>query len=520
MMIATFVVAYLLDRDGDPFNTTALAALLVLLLHPASLFDIGFQLSFAGVLAIVYVQRWLYPPAVESPDDREIPNLVGRLKTKARDFVIISVCASLGTAPLILYYFQRMPLIAAPANVIVVPIASLAVPLALLASFAAQLWESLGHVLLSLTGSLVTMMYAGIRLCAAVPYAAPRLGAVSLPMVGLAYATLVLLPYSLTSRLARWGAFSGIIGLSAWLAWSWLLPDGRGWLQVTFLDVGHGDASVIRFPQGTTMLVDGGGSYRDDVDIGELVVAPFLWHERLRRVDYVVATHPHPDHAKGLWFPLRHFHVQQFWDNGAPLRSPWYSQLRQAAVARGLYRDVITAGVTSLMIDGVRLNVLHPTTAYQPTAKRRTSGREDRDENNRSLVLKLTYGEVSFLLTGDIEQDAEAFLLYTGRDVHATVLKAPHHGSRTSSTAAFLRAVSPRAVVFSVPHNSRFGHPDPAVVARYRALGAQIFRTDEHGAITFRADGRTLWVEPYVGPRGMVAVPLAPRLAGAVRPSP
>ncbi|HXH12063.1 MAG TPA: DNA internalization-related competence protein ComEC/Rec2 [Alphaproteobacteria bacterium] len=517
LMIATFVVAYLLDRDGDPFNTTALAALLILLLHPPSLFDIGFQLSFAGVLAILYAHRWLYPPAAEPADAQEMPRLRSRLKAKARDFIIISVCASVGTAPLILYYFQRLPLIAAPANIIVVPIASFAVPLALLASVVALLWQALGDVLLWLTGALVTVIYALIRWCAAVPYAAPRLGAVSWPLVGLIYATLWVLPYVRRSRLARWGAVAGSVVVGTWLVWPWLLPDGRGQLQVTFLDVGHGDASVIRFPHGTTMLVDGGGSYRDDVDIGERVVAPFLWHERLRRLDYVVATHPHPDHAKGLRFPLQHFRVRQFWDNGAPLRSQWYSALRQEAMTRGLYRDVVDEGVASMTIDGVRLEVLHPTAAYQPQAKRRGRAGEDPDENNRSLVLKLTYGRASFLLTGDIEQDAEAFLVRMGHDLRATVVKAPHHGSRTSSSEPFVRAVNPSVAVFSVPHDSRFGHPHPVVVERYRALGARIVRTDEHGAITVRTDGHSIWVEPYVGESVVLPIPAAHRVAETLR---
>jgi competence protein ComEC len=432
-------------------------------------------------------------------DERETPTFAVRLKKKVWEFVIISVCASLGTTPLILYYFQRLPLIAAPANVMVVPIASLAVPMTLLASLAAQLWPSLGSMLLFLTGALVTVMYACIQFFASVPYAAPRLGSVSLPVVGLAYVTMLLLAYVQRSRLARWGAVCGFIGVSSGLAWPWLVPDGRGWLQVTFLDVGHGDASVIRFPNGTTMLVDGGGSFRDDVDIGERVVAPFLWYERLHRVDYAVATHPHPDHAKGLQFALRHFGVQQFWDNGAPLRSHWYGELRQEAVARGRYRDVVAEEVTSMTIDGVHLKVLHPTAEYQPLATRRTKAREDPEENNRSLVFKLTYGEVSILLTGDIEQDAEAFLLRTGRDIRATILKAPHHGSRSSSSEPFLRAISPSAVVFSVPHGSHFGHPDPGVIERYLMLGTRIYRTDRDGAITFKTDGQSLWSATYTG---------------------
>jgi competence protein ComEC len=515
LMLATFVGAYLLDRDGDPCNTLALAALLILLLQPLSLFDVGFQLSFAGVLAILAAQRRLAP----APDASEIqaqPRWGARLRARAREFVVVSVCASLGTAPLILYYFQRLPLIAAPANVFVVPLASVAVPVALLASVAAQAWQGLGDLLLALTGGLVTVLYGLIRLFAAPSFAAPRLGPVSLPVVVLAYAGLALLWYGRGRRAARYGVVAIGLVVSAWLAWPWLLPAGRGELRATFLDVGHGDACLIRFPRGTTMLVDGGGSYRDDVDIGERVVAPFLWHARVRRLDYVVATHPHPDHAKGLRFLLEHFPVRHFWDNGAPLRSPWYAELRREAEARGIYGDVVAEEPSGLTLDGVRLEVLHPTTTYRPSRPRRSSGAEDPEENQRSLVLKLTYGEVSFLLTGDIEQDAEAFLVGSGRDLRATVLKVPHHGSRTSSSEAFVRAVGPRLAVFSVPRDSRFGHPHPAVLARYRALGAQILRTDEHGAITVRTDGRAVWVEPYVG--GSLSTPVAHRSAESLPP--
>jgi competence protein ComEC len=516
VMITTFVLAYLLDREGDALNITALAALLILLLDPASLFDIGFQLSFAGVLSILYAHRWLYPPDAAPPDQEGRRSRTVRVMTRVRDFIVISVGASLGTATLILHYFERLPLLAALANVVVVPMASIAVPLALLASSAAQLWLWLGEALLSTIGVWVTWMYACIQLFAAMPFAAPRLGPVSLPFIVLAYATLGLLPYAWKSRLARWGTSAGIITMSAWLVWPWLLPEGRGWLQVTFLDVGHGDASLIRFPSGTTMLVDGGGSYRDDVDLGERVVAPFLWHERLRRVDYLVATHPHPDHAKGLRFPLRHFRVRQFWDNGAPPLSPWYNELRQEAVQHGLYHDVVAEGLTRLMIDGVRLEVLHPSAAYQSSSSRRTLVREDPDENNRSLVLKLTYGEVSLLLTGDIEEEAEAFLVRTGHDLHATILKAPHHGSRTSSSAPFVRAVNPQVAVFSVPRDSRFGHPHPVVVERYTRQGIHIFRTDAHGAITVRTDGQALSVYPYVGAPTVLSAAIAHSLAGAL----
>ena len=518
LMIATYVLAYLLDRDGDPWHTTALAALLLLLVHPLSLLDIGFQLSFAGVLAILYAQHVLHLPHGRAVAEPEAVSLASRAKTKFLEAVLISTFASLGTAPLIAAMFQRLPLIAPVANIVVVPFASIAVPLALLASFLAEIIQPLGDLLLGLAGMIVSCMYTLIAWFAAVPYAAPRIGAVALPVIVLAYSSLVLLPYSRASRAARWGAVIGAVLIGAWQTWPWLVTEGRGQLEVTFLDVGHGDASFIRFPQGSTMLIDGGGSYRDDFDVGERVVAPFLWYQGIRRVDYVVATHPHPDHAKGLGVILRDFRVRQFWDNGTQVSSQWYGDIRRQAEARRLYRDVVGDGPTAVTIDGVDLELLHPLAAFQLPMKRRGST-EDAGENNRSLVLKLTYGTISVLFTGDIEREAESFLLQTGHDLRATILKVPHHGSRTSSSEAFVRAVNPSVAVISMQRDSRFGHPHPAVVARYKALGARVFRTDEHGAVSVRTDGQSVWIEPYIGGSVVLSVPGTQRLAETLTPS-
>lgn len=512
IMIATFVFAYLIDRDGDPFNIALLAALLILGLEPFALFGIGFQLSFVGVLTIFYAYRFLSPLNMDDTEQRRSPQAVTRLKGWLRDVVVVSTFASLGTTPLILYHFERLPLIAPLANIIVAPLASIAVPSAIIASFTTQILPPLGSILLCLTGVIVKSMYGVIRFFAALPYAAPYIGAVSLPTVMLAYAALLLLPYSPRHRIARWGSIGGAVMVSIWLAWPWLFPAGRGQLLVTFLDVGHGDASFIRFPHGTTMLIDSGGSYRDDIDIGARVVAPFLRHTRVRRLDYLVATHPQSDHAKGFGVILRDFRVGQFWDNGAPLRSEWYGALRDVAVQRGIYQDVVAEGYTAPVIDGVHLELLHPSATFQPPTKRR-GDRTDVGENNRSLVLKLTYGVISFLFTGDIEQEAESVLLQTSNGLRATVLKVPHHGSRSSSTDAFVRAVDPRVAVFSVQRDSRFGHPHPTVVERYRTLGARIFRTDEHGAITVRTDGRSVWIEPYSGGPAVLGPPVTPRVA-------
>jgi len=410
----------------------------------------------------------------------------------------------------VLFYFGRVPLIAPLANIVIIPMASPAVPLGLAALFVTQLVQPLGDILLYLTGMNMRLLYALVRLFAGMPYAAPRIGPVALPVTMLAYGTLLLFPHVRSGRLARWGAVGGAALVGLLLSWPWVFPAGRGGLQVTFLDVGQGEAAFIRFPQGTTMLIDGGGSYRDDFDVGERVVAPFLWQQRVRRVDYVVASHPHPDHAKGLLFVLKDFRVRHFWDNGAPLRSAWYRALREEAMRRGIYQDVVAEGLATAALDGVRVELLHPTAAFQPLGSRRPRAGEDRAENDHSLVLKLTYGHTSFLFPGDIEREGEDFLVHAGRDMRATILKAPHHGSLTSSGETFLRAVDPRFVVFSVQRDNRFGHPAPAILARYEAAGARVFRTDQDGAITFQTDGHALWVATHAGPQASPRPQLLP----------
>jgi competence protein ComEC len=182
------------------------------------------------------------------------------------------------------------------------------------------------------------------------------------------------------------------------------------------------------------------------------------------------------------------------------------------AIAQHRYRNVVLNGPAALTIDGVALELLHPTPTFQPHMKPRGRG-ENAGENNGSLVVKLTYGSISILFTGDIEQEAERFLLQSGRNLRATILKVPHHGSRTSSSAPFVRAIEPKVAVFSVQRDSRFGHPHPLVVDRYTALGTQILRTDVHGAITLRTDGRSVWIDPYRGESTMFSVPLTPSMA-------
>lgn len=278
------------------------------------------------------------------------------------------------------------------------------------------------------------------------------------------------------------------------------LPDGR--LHVDFLDVGQGDSALITFPNGTTMLVDGGGridhrNSNDDADdpeferdvpgIGEAVVSTVLWEKGYSRIDYILATHADADHIQGLGDVTKNFAVGRGLFGRTPPDDPEFAALARVLAARNTPTETLERG-ESIDCGGARLDVLWPEADSSGTAA---------SDNNHSVVLRLTFGERSILLTGDIEQRTEAALLEEASSLRADVIKVPHHGSRTSSTAAFVDAVHPQYSVISVGRHSVFGHPHPEVVERWLASGSNVITTGERGMISISTNGKDLVVSTY-----------------------
>jgi competence protein ComEC len=269
------------------------------------------------------------------------------------------------------------------------------------------------------------------------------------------------------------------------------LPAADGLLRVAFLDVGQGDATLVRFPGGRTLLVDAAGVPGSSFDAGERVVAPALRALGVRRLDTLVLTHADPDHVGGAASVLLRFAPGTIWE-GVPV--PPNLALRELAgladAASAVWRTVQAGDADR--VDGVDIRVWHPP---PPDWERQ------RVRNDDSVVVELRHGDVSILLTGDIEREAERSLAPRLSLAPIVVLKAPHHGSATSSTDPFIRAARPRAVVFSAGRRNPFGHPHPAVLERYRALGVEIFRTDVDGAVVVDSDGKAATVRTYTGRR-------------------
>ncbi len=500
IMVVVYLVALMLEREKDLYNTLALAGLVILCWNPYALFAVSFQLSFLAVGSIIFIlqqiERLSPLPAPETPFPFR-----KRLRRKCGVYGVLTLFTTLATLPLIWWHFHQITPYAPLANFLVVPLMSIVLPLGLLSSLLALLIPLVSSPLFWLTSQALWGVDAIIRFFADLPWASLRVPGPRIFTMIVFYATLFLTPWVIRERKRiGWKILCMISGLLICIIW-----DGKGYyshqgtLRVTFLDVGQSEATLVEFPNGTTMLIDGGGSFSDDFDFGEAVVAPFLWKKGLRKIDTVVVSHPHADHYKGLGFILDTFTVKQFWDNGSPASIPQYEALRARAETLGIYRRVEEPQHFSPDdFGGVRVQVLHPSAEFTARLATLYPPADEHFLNNRSLVLVIQYGEIGFLFTGDLEIEGEHALVKAyGAKLRATFLKAPHHGSRTSSSEDFLRFVHPEAAIFSVGASNWYGLPDSQILSRYRTLRSKIFRTDERGAIEIVTDGKAYTVRFY-----------------------
>ncbi len=283
-------------------------------------------------------------------------------------------------------------------------------------------------------------------------------------------------------------------------------PTADGRLHVDFLDVGQGDSALVTFPNGETLLVDGGGKpnfnnlyvrhedeepeiFEPDANsIGESVVSRFLWEKGYSQIDYILATHADADHIQGLTEVAKNFQVRAAFFGRTPEKDEDFAELFKVLQKRKIEIIKLKRGDV-LSFDKARVEVLYPETDDSPEAV---------SDNNHSLVLRIFFGAKKFLLTGDIEKETESFLLQNPAFLQADVVKVAHHGSRTSSTQNFIDAAKADYAIISVGRTSPFGHPHKEVLERWKNANAKILTTGERGTISISTDGKDLIINRFV----------------------
>ncbi len=255
----------------------------------------------------------------------------------------------------------------------------------------------------------------------------------------------------------------------------------RPLLKFIVLDVWQGDSILVVFPNRKVMLVDAGlgGSEYSKFDAGKMVVLPYLKKHHIKEINYFIMTHPHSDHIGGMPYLLEHIKIDRAYDCGMPYATELYMRCLNL-IDKEYVKYLIPRLGDYIKIDPrVMVKILHPSKDWEMS----------NNPNDNSIVVKIKYGKVSFLLTGDAEDNAEEFMLDEGLDLSATIIKVPHHGSDTSSSDDFIDAVNPEVAIISVGKNNKFGHPRPSTIAKYEERGVKIYRTDYDGTVEVITDG-------------------------------
>ncbi len=490
-MVSIYMFALFLGRKGQWLNSLSIAAVIILLGQPALLFDLSFLLSFIAVLSIGCLleerQRdeeqktdpFAHPEVIEKTT--MVVRIIRRISEKTKTTIFITIAALLGTAPIVALFFKQFPLISLLTNLTVTPIVCfLILPLGFVTGFSALLLDLPRMPLSGLTDAVTHFTLRLINSFSGIPNATVHVHDPSFILIVIYFLSLLFLLKART----RWRFLPFVFIISLYMAGPTFSADH---LRVTFLDVGQGESSVVELPDKKVMLIDGG---MHKPDMGRRVIAPHLWSKGIKKIDYMVISHPHPDHYGGLFYIIDNFKVGEIWFNGMV-----------TAEAKDLFRKInedkipykILGRGDILETDKYKIYLLHPYKGFYANSPRGDFS----DQNSDSLVLRIESDNRSILFTGDIEQEAEEDLIHLGDRLKSDIIKVPHHGGRTSSSALFIQTVNPEAAIISVGRNNPYKHPHQESLERYITAGTEIFRTDIRGAVIITLKDKVFEITTY-----------------------
>ncbi|VAX17369.1 DNA internalization-related competence protein ComEC/Rec2, partial [hydrothermal vent metagenome] len=484
IMVGTYMAALFLGRGRDFYGAFSVALIVIVATMPWTVFEAGFQLSFVVVFAIViFLERWWNPAVRDEPEGvtRPLPKRLLMKFPLLGSFIVISVFAAIGSTPLVIYHFHIIPMYGVMLNTLLAPLSSLVAPWGIFWSTGISAWAT------GVTGRMMSFIWDITVFTGDLPLSYIRVPSIPPVSVALYYAIIAIYLLLKKGKARRALVSCGVAALTLSLSLGPVADSFNDKLTVRFVDVGQGDSAAITWPGGSAMAIDSGTSY-STFDLGRSIVAPVFWRSGRTTLSALVLTHSDRDHMGGAYGLASYVPPEKVMDNGfAQNRARGYFKLRGKAKIDGRYRKLAKGDVITFD-GGLKVDVLNPPAGPLPYPD---------VSNNRSLVLKLTFGGTKVLFTGDISEDVERWLVDSGADLGADVIKIAHHGSDSSSSGRFLKAVGAKVAVISLGYKNRFRHPGKAALQRLKKAGMKVYRTDLDGEIVMTTDGKQIEWETY-----------------------
>ena len=478
LMFSTVLLARYFNRPYHIYNSLYLSALIILFCQPLYLFDAGFLLSFSVTFSIVALA-----PIIEGK--------ISFLPVYLRKLLSVSLSAWIGAAPLSAYFFYKISLISILANIVIVPLIGIILIVALLSTAVSFIFLPAAILIAMCNNFLIEILVTIGQKLSLFPFAYKYMAQPEILSIIIYYAIVLFVFYTLHfwskynfagKRYRFWVIVSCIYVL---IAGNLFIPSPL--LAVHFINVGQGDCILIQTSEKRNILIDGGGSPYSDFDVGKNIVIPYLRKEGINKIDIMFLTHPDLDHLEGLLPVLEEMRVDLVVDTGLKYQEENYLAFRSLIEEKkNTYYYQTRSGDLIKMSTELEFLILNPPKC--------SFYWDESDFNNNSIVLKLHYKNTDFLFTGDIEQNAETYLLSNNSLLKSNILKVAHHGSNSSTGESFLNNVEPEIAIISVGKNN-FGHPHPDVIKRLEEKCQKVLRTDFNGTILVKTDGNKYHIE-------------------------
>lgn len=465
IMAILLLISTMLYRSQDTYTSIAFSGLVILIINPYSFFDIGFQLSFGGTIGIVLMYN----------------NLIKRFKTngKLKRYIVssicVSVCANLIIIPIMSFNFNTVSLTFWISNLLAGPFLGVIIIFGFCVYLLSLVIFPVAKIISIPLKYLIYILLVIVKYCSKIPFSSVTIRTPYIFEIFIYYIVLYLV-FNYAKIKPYFKKLVVVILIVILIANSCIYVQNHGKMIIYFIDVGQGDSTLIRTAKNKTILIDGGGSENSSFDVGEKTLLPYLLDRKITVLDYVVISHFDTDHCGGILYLMEHIKVKNIIISKQGKESSNYNKFKNIVLDKGMSVIFVKKGDKIKIDNETYMDILFPGNNFI----------SDNILNNNSIVTKICYNNFSILLTGDVEEIAENEICReynTTNKLKANILKVAHHGSKTSSTAEFIKMVKPQIALIGVGEKNKFGHPNDGVIQRLKNMNTKIYRTDRMGEI-------------------------------------